>query len=101
MVPQSCRGSEPLSQFFVPLLLTPPNPIRCAVCGGNYVHTTITHHSRRGTTIYVFENVPAYVCEYCGEVWLDDEVIHHIDRLIESGKVAPAPLSDYGRLVPI
>jgi YgiT-type zinc finger domain-containing protein len=80
------------------------NPIRCAVCGSNHVQTTITHHARRGATIYVFENVPAYVCDHCGEVWIDGQVLHHIDRLImliDAGKVAPAPVSDYGRLVPV
>jgi YgiT-type zinc finger domain-containing protein len=79
---------------------SPNNPIRCAVCGGTQVPTTITHHARRGATIYVFENVPAFVCDQCGEVWLDGEVLDQIDRLIASGKVAPAPVSDYGRLVP-
>ena len=71
------------------------NTMHCAICGGTQVSTTITHHARPGATIYVFENVPAYVCDQCGEV------LHHIDRLIDAGKVTPAPVSDYGRLVPV
>jgi len=76
------------------------NPTPCAVCGGTQQPTTITHHARRGGTIYVFENVPAYVCDQCGEVWIDGSVLHRIDKLIAAGKISPAPVTDYGRLVP-
>jgi hypothetical protein len=47
----------------------------------------------------VFENVPAYVCDECGQVSIDGIVLNQIDTLISSGKVAPAPVTDYGELV--
>jgi len=77
------------------------NPTLCALCGSTEQSTTITHHARRGGTIYVFENVPAYVCDQCGDIWIDGTVLHQIDELIATGKVAPAPVSDYGRLTPV
>jgi YgiT-type zinc finger domain-containing protein len=75
------------------------NTMHCAACGGTQVPTTITHHAYRGATIYVFEHVPAHVCAHCGKVWTDGQVLHHIDRFIDACKAAPAPVSDYRRLV--
>ena len=57
----------------------------CAVCGGKLRDTTITHEERRGDQLYLFENVPAQVCEACGEIWIDETVLKEIDQLIENG----------------
>jgi YgiT-type zinc finger domain-containing protein len=58
----------------------------CAVCGGNYRHTLITHEEKRGDKIYLFRNVPAYVCSTCGELWIEERTLKEIDRLIEQGR---------------
>ena len=58
---------------------------RCAVCGGTIHATTITHEERRGENLYLFRNVPARVCEACGELWIDEEVLQQVDRLITEG----------------
>ena len=57
----------------------------CAVCGGALRKTTITHEERRGDQLYLFEQVPATICGACGELWIDEEVLLEIDRLIEEG----------------
>lgn len=57
----------------------------CAVCGGELHETTITHEERRGDQLSLFQNVPARVCTACGEIWIDDEVLQQIDRLIAHG----------------
>ena len=57
----------------------------CAVCGGELKATTITHEVKRGSDIYLFQNVPANVCTACGELWIDEDVLQQIDRLIETG----------------
>lgn len=57
----------------------------CAVCGGELRETTITHEEQRGAERYIFENVPAKVCSACGEVWIDEEVLQVLDRLITEG----------------
>jgi len=62
------------------------NQNTCAVCSGNLKSTTITHEERRGDQLYLFQNVPAQVCEACGEIWIDEAVLQEIDRLIESGQ---------------
>lgn len=59
---------------------------RCAVCGGRLQRTTITHEERRGTNLYLFQNVPAQVCTACGEIWIEEATLHEIDRLIREGE---------------
>lgn len=59
---------------------------RCAVCGGRLQRTTITHEERRGTNLYLFQNVPAQVCTACGEIWIEEATLQEIDRLIREGE---------------
>jgi YgiT-type zinc finger domain-containing protein len=58
----------------------------CAVCGGKLAGTTITHEECRDDKFFLFQNVPAQVCERCGEVWIEEKVLQEIDRLIEHGR---------------
>jgi YgiT-type zinc finger domain-containing protein len=81
-------------------MTTPSNHQRCAVCGGTLEATTITHEVKRGTQIYLFQNVPAQVCTACREIWIDEEVLQVIDRLIESGvpvRKVETPVYDFPR----
>ncbi len=47
----------------------------CAICGGQVKPTTITHEERRGNQLHLFQNVPALVCNACGEIWIDEAVL--------------------------
>ncbi len=72
----------------------------CVVCGGALRTTTITHEERRGEHFYLFQNVPAQVCKVCGELWIDEEVLQQIDRLITEGvpvRTVEMPVYDYPR----
>jgi len=71
---------------------------RCAVCGGDIRPTTLTHEERRGTALYLFENVPAQVCLACGEIWIEETTLQAIDRLIREGtptRNVQTPLYDF------
>jgi YgiT-type zinc finger domain-containing protein len=73
----------------------------CAVCGGELQATTITHEEKRGTAIYLFQNVPAKVCAACGEVWIDEETLKALDRLIAEGvpvRTVKTPIYDFARV---
>lgn len=59
---------------------------RCAVCGGELRKTTMTHEERRGTHLFLFQNVPAQVCAACREVWIEEATLREIDRLIREGE---------------
>ena len=72
----------------------------CAVCSGELRETTITHEERRGDNLYLFHNVPAKVCAACGELWIDEEVLQTIDRLIADGvptRTMATPIYDFAR----
>jgi YgiT-type zinc finger domain-containing protein len=74
----------------------------CAVCGGELQATTITHEEKRDSNIYLFQNVPAKVCTACGEIWIDEEVMQQIDKLIESGvpvRKVETPVYDFPRAI--
>jgi YgiT-type zinc finger domain-containing protein len=69
----------------------------CAVCGGRLTESTITHEELRGDKFYLFHNVPARVCDRCGEVWIEEKVLQEIDRLIARGRptrIEPTPVFD-------
>lgn len=83
-------------------MTTNANNQLCAVCGGELKVTTITHEEKRGSDIYLFQNVPAKVCTACGEIWIDEEVLQQIDRLIETGvpvRKVETPVYDFTRVV--
>jgi len=60
-----------------------PNPSFCGQCGGGLVRQTITHQQPWGEDLYEFENVPALVCQQCGEVWLEAEIGQLIESVIK------------------
>ena len=60
-----------------------PTPTKCTKCGGSLQRQTITHRQSWGDQLYEFENVPALVCQQCGEVWLEAEVGQLIERIIQ------------------
>jgi YgiT-type zinc finger domain-containing protein len=61
---------------------------RCHVCGGRMLPTASTHLAQRDGAVFVFEHVPATVCEDCGETAFRGPVLDAIDRLIDQ---RPAP----------
>lgn len=44
-------------------------------------HTTVT--LQRGACTVIFKNVPADVCENCGEYYLDESVTRQLERRAE------------------
>ena len=58
----------------------------CAICGGQLRRTAITHEEKRDARIYLVENVPAKVCQACGEVWISGTTLKEIARLIQEGE---------------
>jgi YgiT-type zinc finger domain-containing protein len=58
----------------------------CAVCGHETRKTTITHEEQRNGHFYLFQDVPAFVCTSCGEIWIEETTLKEIDRLIKEGE---------------
>ena len=57
----------------------------CSVCGGNLRHTATNYTQEYEGRIIVVENVPAWVCDQCGETYFDPDVVEQIQALIWSG----------------
>ena len=65
----------------------------CLFCRGPVQESRIRHVHRWGEGIVVFEHVPAEVCQQCGEVYLDPNVLEAIDVITSSEAEPEAILS--------
>lgn len=54
----------------------------CFFCKGQVVEQRIQHIHQWGEQIIIFENVPAEVCQECGEVFFAPEVLEAMDRIV-------------------
>lgn len=52
----------------------------CYFCKGTVKRKRIRHVHHWGDQIIVFENVPAEVCEQCGEVYFSPDVLKIMDK---------------------
>lgn len=52
----------------------------CYFCKGRVIEERIRHVHHWGDSIVVFENVPADVCQQCGEVYFAPEVLDMMDK---------------------
>ena len=65
------------------------DPVRqgdqCELCSGKMEHKRVLTRFRfKGHTIYV-ENVPAWVCNKCGEQYYDASVYKRLERIAQQG----------------
>lgn len=59
--------------------------MKCTIegCPGDYEDRRIAHLVRREGRAVVIDNVPAEVCDVCGDVLLGPETVRHIERLLQ------------------
>ena len=58
--------------------------MKCITCRvGETKPRTTTVTLEQDGTIVVFKNVPADVCQTCGEAYTDEEVTDHLLRIVE------------------
>ncbi len=58
--------------------------MKCVICKyGDINPGTTTMTLERGTTTVVFKNVPAEVCQTCGEAYLDAATTRHLLHIVE------------------
>lgn len=65
-------------------LTTEDEAARCALCRAGHLEegTTTLTLEREGTTL-VFKEVPADVCDVCGEAYLDGRVLDYLSRKVD------------------
>jgi YgiT-type zinc finger domain-containing protein len=58
----------------------------CNACGGTLKKDKVNLEDFEGGKVYLIENVPALVCEECGEVWVPEESMQEFEEMIETVK---------------
>ncbi len=66
--------------------------MKCAICGGNLRKEAAKLELWVDGKLIVIEDVPATVCENCGEKYFSAKVSKQIDKLIESDTEAKRKL---------
>lgn len=58
--------------------------MECDFCQGNTKTRRVKKHHRRNGRLYIVQNVPAEVCQECGERYFHAKTLDAIDRLLDS-----------------
>lgn len=70
----------------------------CIACPGELKQETVKYTQWYQGRLIVIENVPAWVCDQCGETYYDPEIVERIQSLIwsdaEPTRVIEAPVYD-------
>ena len=67
-------------------LLEENKPGACAACGGFLTLEKVNLEDYQGGKLYMMEQVPAYVCGECGEVWVPEPIMLEFEKMIQTGK---------------
>ncbi|MEA3494155.1 MAG: YgiT-type zinc finger protein [Candidatus Margulisiibacteriota bacterium] len=62
------------------------NPQECQSCGGLLSLEKVNLEDYQDGKLYLMENVPAYVCQECGEVWVPEPVMNEFEKMIATAK---------------
>ena len=61
---------------------------KCLICGGKTVKKIVTTENGWGEKLTIVENVPAWVCDTCGEQFFEPRICEELDRLRDTPPVA-------------
>lgn len=73
----------------------------CRFCGGKTIPKTVDVQRKWQGKLVIITNVPAYVCEQCGEQYFEAEVALEMDRIkrasrVSGEKLIQVPVRPYG-----
>lgn len=57
-------------------------PSKCPMCSGQVQPGTTTFSIDLQSGVVVVRNVPAHICQQCGEEWLDDEQSVKLEKIV-------------------
>ena len=58
----------------------------CQSCGGLLALEKVNLEDYRGGKLYMMENVPAYVCQECGELWVPEPITFEFEKMNQTAK---------------
>ncbi len=66
-------------------------PDACEACGGSLALEKVNLEDYQGGKLYMMENVPAYVCQECGELWIPEPIMNEFQKMIQTAKASHLP----------
>ena len=74
----------------------------CSLCGGEVVAKLVQHEYRWEGKLFVFEDVPAGVCQQCGEAYFTTRTVKAMEKAVLSKlrakRVIEVPIFSYAEL---
>ena len=67
-------------------LLEEHKPGSCEACGGFLSLEKVNLEDYQDDKLYMMENVPAFVCGECGEVWVPEPIMLEFEKMIAAAK---------------
>jgi YgiT-type zinc finger domain-containing protein len=58
--------------------------MKCKICSAELVKSTVNHSIDLDDHIIIIKEVPAMVCEQCGEYFLETEIAMKIEKIVEN-----------------
>ena len=58
----------------------------CPLCGGEKIESITSFTADYNSGLVVVRDVPAKVCNQCGEEWLSDEATEVLEEIVSSAK---------------
>ena len=72
-------------------LLGDEEPGDCQACGGQLNLEKVNLEDYQNGKLYMMENVPAYVCQECSEIWVPEPIMAEFEKMIETAKHKGTP----------
>jgi YgiT-type zinc finger domain-containing protein len=74
----------------------------CSFCSGELEERLVQHEYRWEGKLFVFEDVPAYVCRQCGEKYFDAQVVKAMEKAVlsqlEPKRILHVPVFSYAEV---
>lgn len=59
---------------------------RCQACGGALKPEKVNLEEFEGGKLYLMENIAAYICEDCGEMWIPEPILNEFENMMKTAK---------------
>jgi len=59
---------------------------RCPICRGTKRRGRATYATDLGFGVVVVRNVPALICDTCGEQWVDDSIAKELEGIVADAR---------------
>ncbi len=65
----------------------------CTFCGGSLEMNTTEYIEKQGNFIVVIKNIPCEQCTQCGETYFSNDVVKHIENILDSIKIIASEIT--------